>query len=189
MGLRIHPGKTKILSNQSLNIRKEIEIEDTKVEKLTREESTTYLGHMITPASGDDRNQNSHQGCLGTIPRVQTRADIEILHAQTSTSVIQRCGIPDDELRLWNLDTHERARKNDSINATQNASTHHINDKEIQKIGKRKDETNENDDTEDLCSTENENEDGQSSNTHNDHDSDISFENDADEEIHTTVIK
>ena len=47
-GLRIHPGKTKILSNQSSNIRKEIEIEDIKVEILTREESTTYLGQMIT---------------------------------------------------------------------------------------------------------------------------------------------
>ena len=33
---RIHPGKTKSLSNQSSNIRREIEIDDTKVEILTR---------------------------------------------------------------------------------------------------------------------------------------------------------
>ena len=46
------------------------------------------------------------------------------------------------------------------------------------KIGTRKDESNENDDTEDLGSSEDENEDGQSSNAHNDQDSDISFEND-----------
>ena len=39
------------------------------------------------------------------------------------------------------------------------------------KIGKRKDETNENNNTEDLDSTEDENEDGRSSNTCNDHDS------------------
>ena len=57
------------------------------------------------------------------------------------------------------------------------------------KIGKRKDETNENDDTEDLGSTEDEIEDGQSSNTHNDQDSDISFENDTDDEIDTTAIE
>ena len=50
------------------------------------------------------------------------------------------------------------------------------------KIGKRKGETNENDDAEDLGSTEDENEDGQSSNTRNDQDSDISFENDTDDE-------
>ena len=41
VGLRIHPEKTKILGNQSLNIRKEIEIDELKVEILT-------LGQMIT---------------------------------------------------------------------------------------------------------------------------------------------
>ena len=46
--LRIHPGKTKILSNQSSNSRKEIEIDDIKVEILTREESTEDLGQTIT---------------------------------------------------------------------------------------------------------------------------------------------
>ena len=56
------------------------------------------------------------------------------------------------------------------------------------KIGKRKDETNEKEDTEYLGSTEDESEDGQSSNTHNDQDSDISFENYTDDEIDTTVI-
>ena len=40
--------RRKILSNQSSNIRKEIEIDDIKVEILTREESTKYLGQMIT---------------------------------------------------------------------------------------------------------------------------------------------
>ena len=57
------------------------------------------------------------------------------------------------------------------------------------KIGKRKYETNENDDTEDMGGTEDENENGQSSNTHNDQDSDISFENDTDDEIDTTAIE
>ena len=47
VGLRIHPGKTKILSNQSLNIIK-IEIDDIKVEILTREENTKHMGQMIT---------------------------------------------------------------------------------------------------------------------------------------------
>ena len=39
VGLRIHPGKTNILSNQS---------DDIKVEISTQEESTNYLGQMIT---------------------------------------------------------------------------------------------------------------------------------------------
>ena len=71
VGLIIHPGKTKILSNQSSNIRKEIDIEDIKVEILTREESTKYLGQMISfQQAGDDRNQKSHQGRLDNIPQV-----------------------------------------------------------------------------------------------------------------------
>ena len=57
------------------------------------------------------------------------------------------------------------------------------------KTEKRKDKTNENDDTEDLGGTEDENEDGQSSNTCYDQDSDISFKNDTDEEIDTTAIE
>ena len=40
---RIHPGKTKILSNQSSNSRTEIEIDNIKVEILTREESIFCL--------------------------------------------------------------------------------------------------------------------------------------------------
>ena len=49
VGLRIHPGKTKIPSNRSSNIRNEIEIDDIKVEILTRgEESTKYLSQLIT---------------------------------------------------------------------------------------------------------------------------------------------
>ena len=77
VGLRIHPGKTKILSNQSLNIRKEMEIDDIKVEILTREVSTKYVGQMAEY----DRNQKSCQGCVGNVPQEETGADIENLHA------------------------------------------------------------------------------------------------------------
>ena len=41
VGLRIHPGKTKVLSNQS-------SIADVKFEILTRSESVRYLGQLIT---------------------------------------------------------------------------------------------------------------------------------------------
>ena len=46
VGLRIHPGKTKILSNQcslSSDTKKELEIEDMKIEILTRNESVKYI--------------------------------------------------------------------------------------------------------------------------------------------------
>ena len=48
VGLRIHPGKRKILSNQSSDTRKEIEIDDIKVEILARGESTKDFGQMIS---------------------------------------------------------------------------------------------------------------------------------------------
>ena len=47
VGLRIHPEKTKILSNQSIinsDKKKELEVEDMKIEILTRNESVKYLG-------------------------------------------------------------------------------------------------------------------------------------------------
>ena len=126
--------RRKFSGNRSLNIRKEIEIDDIKVEVLTREDSTKCLGQMITFQQQETTEiRNRISGCLGNVPQRQTGADIEKLHAQTSTSAFRRCGNPDDELRLWNLDTHKRARKNDSIDATQSASTHHTNEKEIQK--------------------------------------------------------
>ena len=51
VGLRIHPEKTKILSNQSnlsSDTKKELEIEDMKIEILTRNESVKYLGQKIS---------------------------------------------------------------------------------------------------------------------------------------------
>ena len=95
------------------------------------------------PATGDDRNQKSNQGCLGDVSQVQTGADIEKLLAQTSTPAIRRSENSDDMLRIRNMDTHRRARKNDSINATQNAPTHHTNEKKIQKDRETKRQTNE----------------------------------------------
>ena len=48
VGLKIHAGKTKILSSQSPNSRKEIEIDNIKFEILSEEDSTKYLGQTIT---------------------------------------------------------------------------------------------------------------------------------------------
>ena len=131
VGLMIHPGKTKILSNQSSDTRKEIEIDDIEVQILTlREKHEIHGPDDYFPATGDDRNQKSNQGCLGDVTQVLTRADIEKLPAQKSTPAARRSGNPDDVLRIRNMDTHKRARENNSIDATQNAPTHFSNGKE-----------------------------------------------------------
>ena len=59
VGLRIHPEKTKILSNQSSNIRKEIEIDGTS--RNTRKiRKYKIFGPDDIFSAGDDQNQKSH---------------------------------------------------------------------------------------------------------------------------------
>ena len=58
---------------------------------------------------------------------------------------------------------------------------------EKQDIGTK--EENEDIDINEMCSTDDESGDGQSTTTHNDVESEVSFEDDADEEIDTTLIE
>ena len=48
VGLKIHPEKTKILSNQGSNRRKEVSIDNNKVEVLPVKECAKYLGQTVT---------------------------------------------------------------------------------------------------------------------------------------------
>ena len=97
-------------------------------------ESVRYLGPVDhIPATGNDRNQESYQCSLGHVSQVQAGTDIEKLLAQTPSPTVRRSNNSDDMLRIWNMGTHQRARKNDTIDATQNAPSHHTNKKKIQK--------------------------------------------------------
>ena len=46
--LKIHPGKTKVLSNQRASKNREVPTDNITVEILSKEESTKYLGHSVT---------------------------------------------------------------------------------------------------------------------------------------------
>ena len=48
VGLNIHRGKTNNLRNQSSNMRREVAINNIKVEVLPVNECAKYLGHTIT---------------------------------------------------------------------------------------------------------------------------------------------
>ena len=109
MGLRIDPGKTKILGNQSLNIRKEIEVHNKSRNSDKRRKHEIRGPDDHFPATGDDRNQKSNQGCLGDVSQVQAGTDIEQLLAQTSTPAIRRSDNSDDVPRIRNMDTQKRA--------------------------------------------------------------------------------
>ena len=54
---------------------------------------------------------------MGDIPQIQTRVDIEKPHAQASSTAFRRRSISDNMLRSWNMETQQRTRKNDSIDA------------------------------------------------------------------------
>ena len=108
MGLRIHPRKTKILGNQSLKTKRKLK-SITKVEILTREKREIRGPDDHFPATEDDRNQKSNQGCLGDVSQVQAETDIEPLPAQTLTPAIRRSDNFDGAPRIKNMDTHKIA--------------------------------------------------------------------------------
>ena len=98
-----------------------MEIDNIKVEILTKEESTKYLGQMVTfPATRDNRDQESNQGCLGDVSQIQARDDLKIIPSSAHASLLR------------NMDTLKRTQKNDSIDAAQDAPPHRTNKKKIQ---------------------------------------------------------
>ena len=70
---------------------------------------------------------------MDDIPQIQTGINIEEIHAQTPPSTLRRHGLSDSLLRSRYMDTEPRTRKNDPIDATQDATPHHSDEKKIQK--------------------------------------------------------
>ena len=102
---------------------------------------------------------------MGDFPQIKTRTDIKKLHAQTSVAPFRCHSFSDPLLRSRNMDTEQRTRKNDSIDATQDATTHHPDEKKIQKNGKQDIEPKEEKGIvvmTENCSTDDESGDGQS---------------------------
>ena len=90
------------------------------------------------------------------------------------------------------MDTEQRTRKNDSIDATQDAATHHPDEKKIQKIEKQDVEPKEEKGIVDItenCCTDDESDDGQSIKSKDDVDSEVTSDEDSDKEIDTIEIE
>ena len=107
VGLKTHPDKWKFLST-SANKRKEVEINNIKVEILSAGECEISRANNHISATGNSRDQKSNQSGLGIVPQIQTRADIKIVPPTTQTPLVQNGDHVDAELRLWHLDTIER---------------------------------------------------------------------------------
>ena len=65
-----------------------------------------WLGHGLV-CSGNFGTDDVNEGCLGDSSQLQAGADIEKLHARTSTPAVQRSDNSDDMLRIGNMDTHQ----------------------------------------------------------------------------------
>ena len=195
VGLRIHPEKTKILSNQSIinsDTTKELEIEDMKIEILTRSESVKYLGQKISFHHQETTEiKNRIRAALATFRKYRQELTsknymlnhrLRLFDAAISSTTCYAAGTwtPNKE--------HERM-----IQSTQRKMLRLIiqTKRRYKKIEKQESKTNEDigeTDINDLRSTDDESVDGLSTTTHNDVDSEVSFD-DADEEIDTTLIE
>ena len=92
------------------NIRKEIGIDDIKVEISTREESTEYLGQMTTFQQQETTEiRNRIRAAWAAFQKYRQELTSRTYMLKHPLWAFRRSGIPDDELRLWCLDTHKRA--------------------------------------------------------------------------------
>ena len=193
VGLRIHPGKTKVLSNQSSlcsDTKEEMQIDDIKIEILTRSESVRYLGQLITFQQQETTEiKNRIRAALATFHK----------HGQELTS--KNCMLK-HRLRLFDAaitpticygsgtwaPTKEHERM---VQSAQRKMLRLIiqTKRRFEKIVKHEVKTSEDINDIDSSCTNDESEDGKSDTSHDDQDSDVSFEIDNDEEIDAAEIE
>ena len=188
--LRIHPGKTKILSNQNPNNRKEIEIDNIKVEMLTREESTKYLGQMIIfqqQETTEIRKRIRAAWATFRKYRQELTSKSYLLGHRLRLFDIVVSPTMNHASGTWTL-TKEPERM---IQSTQRKMLRLIiqTKRKYRKTEKREDKRNEHDDKETWEALKMKLRDGLSSNTNCDQYSDISFKSETDEEIDTPAIE
>ena len=137
VGLRIHPDKTKILSNQSnmnYDTKRYIKIGEMSIEILAKSESVKYLGQRISFHQQETLEIKSRiRAAWATFHKCRQELNIKEIHAQTPSPTLRRHSLSDSLLRSRYMDTEPRTRKNDPIDATQDATPHHPDDKKIQK--------------------------------------------------------
>ena len=160
------------------------------IEILTRNESVKYLGQKISFCQQEVTEIKSRiraawatfhkYGQELTSKNYMLKHRLRVFDATVSPTVCYAAG-------TWALNKeHERM-----IQSTQRKMLRLIfqTKRKYRKIEKQDIGSKEENDINEMCSTVDENGDGQSTTTQNDVDSEVSFEDDADDEIDTTVIE
>ena len=84
-------------------------------------------------ATRNDGQQKQNLSSLGVVLQIQARVDVEIVPSAAQVTLVKYGAISYIGLRVWNMDLDKRTRKIDTINKTEDASTHCTNKKKIQK--------------------------------------------------------
>ena len=136
VGLRIHPDKTNILSNESTinsNTKRHIEVGEMSIEILAKNESVKYLGQRISFHQQETLEITSRiRAAWTTFHKYRQELTSKKYMLKTPSPTLRRHSLSDSLLRSRNMDTKQRTRKNDSIDATQDATPHHPDEKKIQ---------------------------------------------------------
>ena len=110
-----------------------METDSIKVDMLTNEKSTTFLGQIVTFQQQETTEiKNRIRAAWASFLQIQARVDLKIILSSAQASLIRHGDLPDDEPRPSNMDTLKRTRKNDSVEAAQDAPPHHPKKKKIQ---------------------------------------------------------
>ena len=129
--------KNKVFSNQSSLLsdsKKEMQIDDIKIEILTRSESVRYLEQLITFHQQETTEiKNRIRTVWTTFHKYRQELTSKNYLLKLRLRLFDAAINSDDMLRIWNMDAHKIARKKDTIETTQNVPTHHANKKKIQK--------------------------------------------------------
>ena len=118
-----------------------------KFEQKARSDDQQYQGRSITcarvrevsrtnnnfAATRNDRKQEQNPSSLGVVLQIQARVDVEIVTSAAQVTLVKYGALSYIGLCVWNMDFDKRTRKIDTINKTEDASTHCTNKKKIQK--------------------------------------------------------
>ena len=107
---------------------------EVDIEKLTRNESVKYLGQRVSFYQQETTEIKSRiRAAWATFHKYRQELTSKNYMLKHRLRLFDATVLSDCLLRSGNLGTKQRTRENDSMDATQDATTHHPDKKEIQK--------------------------------------------------------
>ena len=79
----------------------------------------------------NDGKQKQNPSSLGVVLQIQARVDVETVPSAAQVTLVKYGVLSNIRLRVWKMDLGKRTRKIDTINKTEDASTHCTNKKKM----------------------------------------------------------